>query len=1382
MNIFRKLCTLVCFVAGVMCSSVAFAQIQQGLLPGKSTTGRNRALIILPTTPDSATSGRTVNLRFPQGTRTDSVKAVLNGKDVSAEFHEESCSGNVCLSGVLTESDGVQDGKNVLYATARNEDGTASSSRMHFEGAQPGQNTSGIRTLTFAHTATQPMDSFATSSTLPTLSSFLPPSIAFNTLTPGGGSATANWIEVGSQIQLATGGCTSIYSVIVLDRQTLQQKTSAPESSPQCLNSSGALASYLQSLLPASGTESGDLVIVGTTAGNVTDTLTSTTGPFDTHYIGGRTYGCTSSCTSTFVPDRPQQYIAMGVPGAEPGSAYENYTTPTYTSTPAQATGMLVEDASGNYNFQPSGNVEYMVQPGQTAATTYVQVNYGPSAPRYKAVYWPPSVSNNANGFWLLVLDRHTLAAAAGCTADAPSNGVIIVPNCGQYFATGTGGVPANITQLTAALNAVTSSQIAILTTVGTAGWAPDAQMAGTGPSSGASNGTYDLAIALQAFGIPDKVFLETGIAGSAYTMIGVPGLGGPLNGHNILSSTFLSQQGQTGYVHGTLALDNHGLFEPAHAQQEPGLNPSTGVVTDTANLQLGLVLSQQPADWPEFGPSTLSGADSIAGQTDAYRYLSWYLLNNWYITGQAGASGLEQGVTGPYAYDIHYFFTGSLNTFLDYHTFDPLNVTFPTASGCTCTWQNTTDGTQLTFTQNDFNAVKTQLHNEIVDLTNVLTLFVTGSTNLKDVVAAGNSNAALALLQGLSEVEGNINQQGVALAQTAPVKVSPWHIVNMIATDISPYASLLSDGAVSSNDVKLVDQTMGYIADAFNAAGGTGGGLSSGHQSSTADIPRLDYSLDTTVGQLAGIDMQGQFLAGFDATLDSITGDWDKLQAFGGSAVTNQALYSPTQATQNAAMSQITTAEQKSLYISLIPSVFQVHFWNMTSYASTVADMGYTKSGDTNTCNAFYPGITTPSSGTAPNASASYWTYGGLSFWEGWKTADNNPAYPFQYSEDPQYKDWYVLALPFINQGHSNATAQVMDSSLATILFGNAQGDVNFSMHEFVASAGPMDQPVTGGSSRFMAFAPEWATQAGFSPYTNAIGLDNGYVCSQSEVNSNAPAEGSPTPPPPPANATITTLQAPSTAVLGDNVLLQAKVVKQDSSPAGGSVQFRDGSTVLQTVTLDATGSATYTTNTLVLGQHGLFASFASTDGSLPSDSNPQSMTIYANGPEMLLSLSQASLNVSYGTTSSLISLQIQGLSGMSGTVNYSCTGLPVGMTCTFKPSSGTITDGGTAMTSFTITGTAPSTASFAGGRGWGLLLLTVPLLLIRNIRRNKSKLASAIFPVLLLVLVIGSAIGCGGGPSSTTTLKDTGTKTVLISATCGTFTRSTPLIVNVQ
>src|SRR5262249_18052402 len=156
---------------GIICSPLTFAQTKQNSMPGKSAVIRNRALITLPATQNSTTSGRTVNLQFPQGTKPESVKAVLNGKDVSSEFHPMTCSGGVCLTAILTETDGLRDGNNVLYATAKNEDGTASSSRMHFDGVQPTLNSGGVRRLNFSHGA----NATSAATTLPTLSSFIPP-------------------------------------------------------------------------------------------------------------------------------------------------------------------------------------------------------------------------------------------------------------------------------------------------------------------------------------------------------------------------------------------------------------------------------------------------------------------------------------------------------------------------------------------------------------------------------------------------------------------------------------------------------------------------------------------------------------------------------------------------------------------------------------------------------------------------------------------------------------------------------------------------------------------------------------------------------------------------------------------------------------------------------------------------------------------------------------------------------------------------------------------------------------------------------------------------------------------------------------------------------
>ena len=505
---------------------------------------------------------------------------------------------------------------------------------------------------------------------------------------------------------------------------------------------------------------------------------------------------CTNCTNSQGVSsDVPLGYVAIGVPGAAPGSAYENYTTSTNNQTPWFATGMFVEDATGNYNFQSSNNVEFIVSPGTNFMNTSVTVMKGaPSSPVANVVYGPPT--GTANGFWLLVLDRNTLASNPSCPAGMQVGQNLPVPNCGQFFSTNPGGDANTILLMANALAGVDSGHLAILTTVGTAGWGTPDTMAS---DNNAANHTIDLAVALQSYGIPDKSILNTGTANSTWTMVGTPGLGGPLNGHNLLSASYFAQQGHSGYLHGTFARDIHGLYEPSHSEQQ-----TAG--SDTANLQLGLITSQAPQEWPEY--STLSGATSVAGQVAAYQYLSWYLLNGWYLQGQATSTAANNSsVVGTQQYDIHYFFTGSLNTLLDYHTFDSLDAVFPgnlqaghrnvpcaSTSGTspvTCTWTSpdTNNPLTVTFTSADFAAVQVQLHNELVALNNVLTYMVTGSTNMKDVVAAGNSNAALTLLQALADVQANINQPP---APNAPVAVSPWHIMHMVASDVSPYVSVL--------------------------------------------------------------------------------------------------------------------------------------------------------------------------------------------------------------------------------------------------------------------------------------------------------------------------------------------------------------------------------------------------------------------------------------------------------------------------------------------------------------------------------------------------------------------------------------------------------------
>ncbi len=173
------------------------------------------------------------------------------GKDVTSQFSETSCSAGVCETGTLSSSDGLRAGKNVLYAVSKKSDGTFASSRLRFAGDE-------VWDATSPAASSQSLTAQQTPA-FPTASSFIPPAVAFTTLNPGGFNGANPWIRIGAQQAYPDNGysCSGCYTVIALDRQTLTEKTSAPESSPRCFQSRSSMVAYLGKLSPQ------DLVIVG---------------------------------------------------------------------------------------------------------------------------------------------------------------------------------------------------------------------------------------------------------------------------------------------------------------------------------------------------------------------------------------------------------------------------------------------------------------------------------------------------------------------------------------------------------------------------------------------------------------------------------------------------------------------------------------------------------------------------------------------------------------------------------------------------------------------------------------------------------------------------------------------------------------------------------------------------------------------------------------------------------------------------------------------------------------------------------------------------------------------------------------------------------------
>jgi hypothetical protein len=114
--------------------------------------------------------------------------------------------------------------------------------------------------------------------------------------------------------------------------------------------------------------------------------------------------------------------------------------------------------------------------------------------------------------------------------------------------------------------------------------------------------------------------------------------------------------------------------------------------------------------------------------------------------------------------------------------------------------------------------------------------------------------------------------------------------------------------------------------------------------------------------------------------------------------------------------------------------------------------------------------------------------------------------------------------------------------------------------------------------------------------------------------------------------DATTTTLNSLTPSTYGQTVILTATVVP---APAGGTVQFYDNGVALGSPVMVSGGTASYTTNTLSIGNHPITASYSGTIGytasstanastqqvTLPSNSVPVtiSATLLANGAVQL-------------------------------------------------------------------------------------------------------------------------------------------------------------------
>lgn len=614
--------------------------------------------------------------------------------------------------------------------------------------------------------------------TTPTAPFQLTSSISFTTLAPGGQASGAPWIQLysnalrGGTITYPTASqatCTTTYQVLVIDRQTLAEKSYA------CYDTDAALSNALAQLVPADpGVTLPDLVVVGTTL------LHNAGSDLDTTDIGGTDYSKSPAAL------RPQGYMIIGIGGAS-GGASESYYLSSWLNDDLdpntylpQLNGLLTTDADNNYVFHPTNNTVYSVvnTPGTNTGPFQITVDDTVGS----VTYTPPP--DSADGFWLLALKRTALGNLFSCDTN-------VTPTpCGAFYQTGNSNTTiaeqqANL--LASALSGASSEQLLFLVSIGT-------PLSGTPPAA--------LLNAVEFLGGAAQTLLTISQNTDTYnyTLISSndPAFSKIYPGGNVVvSSNINTAQGQTGSVYGVLSRGLTSLYVPVSTNQG-------NVLTDAhvADESLYQIAWQQPGPWP---------AMDTVGRLGAYRYLSYMVTSN--VLGNDAATD-----------DIRSQYPSSNNTEIATNG-QPRQVPFP-ASG---TWTDIApgsvdNGTVYTFTQADMTAVATQLALEFSALVKVGDYMNGTSTNvgLRPTLVSGNTATVLAMI-GAAATAGN----ALSAPSSAKTTLNPAAMANIlrastallsvVVPEAAPVLSVASAMLWLSTATSPLDKTSTGIPSPFN-------------------------------------------------------------------------------------------------------------------------------------------------------------------------------------------------------------------------------------------------------------------------------------------------------------------------------------------------------------------------------------------------------------------------------------------------------------------------------------------------------------------------------------------------------------------------------------
>jgi hypothetical protein len=232
------------------------------------------------------------------------------------------------------------------------------------------------------------------------------------------------------------------------------------------------------------------------------------------------------------------------------------------------------------------------------------------------------------------------------------------------------------------------------------------------------------------------------------------------------------------------------------------------------------------------------------------------------------------------------------------------------------------------------------------------------------------------------------------------------------------------------------------------------------------------------------------------------------------------------------------------------------------------------------------------------------------------------------------------------------------------------------------------------------------------------------------------------------------------------------------------GTVTFTDGNTVLGTSIVSA-GSASVTPTISAAGTHIITAIYSGDDNYVGQTKATLIQTIDAPASTYLLSANPASATLLPGQSAQFVITATPNPTS-SDTVTFSCGSLPQGISCSFSPSSLTLSGSNPASTTLTVTAAATFVASgapvFPIG-GLPLTGLTVGIFGYVALAGFRRQTRGRLTPLLLLVALAAvlAATGCSGNPAGNSPTPGATPMTIRVIATNGAKSGSQQLNITV-